>query len=87
MGLVTWGDAGVATLGLLGNGAGAIVGRALVGAPESIVPTKIIGNTVPAKSLTGWGLNWYNPLLALTDDSGAYDAPGSVGCRTNRSRK
>ncbi|HDZ39139.1 MAG TPA: RHS repeat-associated core domain-containing protein [Marinobacter sp.] len=74
-GLVRWSDVASSTLGLLGNGAGAIVGGALVGAPEP--STTVVGGVVLTKSVAGWGLNWYNLTRALTDDS-QYDIPSTL---------
>jgi RHS repeat-associated protein len=76
-GLVRWGDLGSATLGLVGNGAGVLVGGALLAAPEPTV-TKVVGGVVMVKSLTGWGLNSYNFGRAWSDDD-SYDAPSSAG--------
>jgi len=78
-GLVRWRDAGAAALGLIGNGAGMVVGGALVGAPEPTMATKVVGGVVLAKSITGWGLNWYNLTRALTDDDASLDGPSSAG--------
>ncbi len=74
-GLIRWSDAASATLGLLGNGAGVIVGGALVGAPEPA--TTVVGGVVLTKSVAGWGLNWYNLTRAFSDDP-HYDAPSTL---------
>jgi RHS repeat-associated protein len=57
-GLARWTDAGLALLGIAGNGAGAIVGSVLLGAPEPTTLTKVAGVVVLGKSLSGI---YFNP--------------------------
>jgi RHS repeat-associated protein len=79
LGLVRWGDVANASLGLVGNAAGVVVGGLLLGAPEPTMATKALGGVVMGKSVAGWGLNWYNLTRAIIDDNPTYDAPGSAG--------
>lgn len=59
-------------LGLLGAGAGALVGGMLVGVPTGV--SQIVGGIILAKSLYGWGTNWYGMTRAFSSDA-SYDIP------------
>ena len=76
MGLVRWDDAGKAILGLIGNGVGAFAGGVLIAAPDPSMLSKPVGYAIAAKSVYGWGANWYNLTRALSDD-GSYDIKSS----------
>jgi hypothetical protein len=75
---VRWAQAGSSLLGIIGNGLGVVVGSVLVVTPEVTMVTKVIGGLVLAKSVVGWGLNWYNLTQALKEESPAWDAPSSA---------
>ena len=73
-GLVRWGAVASNFVGILGNGAGMVVGGALLAAPEPTMLTKVAGGAVLAKSIYGWGASWYGLTRAFSDDN-AYDIP------------
>jgi hypothetical protein len=78
-GLARWADAGLALLGIAGNGAGTIVGAVLLGALEPTAITKVAGGVVLGKSLSGIYLNLENLERALVDAEGAeHDLPSSL---------
>ncbi|WP_315530409.1 RHS repeat-associated core domain-containing protein, partial [Delftia acidovorans] len=74
LGLVRWADAVNNGLGILGNAGGAIVGGALLAAPEPTLVTKVAGSAVLSKSAYGFGASWYGFTRALSDDP-SYDIP------------
>ncbi len=67
-GLVRWGDAAVAGLGVLGNAVGMVFGGALTLAPEPTMLTKAAGITVFTKSSYGAGANLGNLAAAIMDE-------------------
>ncbi|WP_312835379.1 RHS repeat-associated core domain-containing protein [Comamonas sp.] len=72
LGLVRWSEVVNNGLGILGNTGGAVVGAALLAAPEPTTLTKIAGGAVLSKSIYGLGTSWYGFTRAFSDDSG-YD--------------
>ena len=74
---VRWDKFADSATGLIGNGLGIAVGTVLLGTPEATGVTKVVGGVVLTKSLTGWGLSWYNLTRSLSS-SGHYDAPSSA---------
>ena len=78
MGLVRWNQFGSSLLGIAGNGLGVVVGSGLLATPEPTMGTKIIGGLILGKSVTGWGLNWYNLTQSLKEECTKYDAPSSA---------
>ncbi|CAB5711608.1 Cell wall-associated polypeptide CWBP200 [Delftia tsuruhatensis] len=74
LGLVRWSDAVNNGLGILGNAGGAIVGSALLAAPEPTLITKVAGSAVLSKSVYGFGASRYGFTRALSDDS-SFDIP------------
>ncbi|WP_460556420.1 RHS repeat-associated core domain-containing protein, partial [Comamonas piscis] len=69
LGLVRWSEVVNNGLGILGNTGGAVVGVALLAAPEPTTLTKIAGGAVLSKSIYGLGTSWYGFTRAFSDDS------------------
>ncbi|MCA3025668.1 MAG: hypothetical protein ING73_15685 [Rhodocyclaceae bacterium] len=65
-GLVRWGEVATNGLGVLGAGAGFLVGGALVAAPTGV--SQVVGGLVLGKSVYSWGTSWYGLARAFSDD-------------------
>ena len=74
LGSVRWGDVAVNSLGVLGAGAGFLVGGALVAAPTGI--SQVIGGLVLAKSTYAMGTSSYNLGRAFSADQ-SFDIPSN----------
>lgn len=72
---VRWGEVINNTMGVVGSGAGIIVGAGLLGAPEPTMATKAAGTAVISKSIYSWSTSWYGLARAFSGDV-AYDIPG-----------
>lgn len=75
---IRWGQLFDASLGIIGNGLGMIVGGALLGAPEPTTATKWVGAAVMTKSTAGFGLSVHNFTQAIMREDDRYDAPETL---------
>ena len=72
LGLVRWDQVGSNTVGLLGSGAGVLLGGALVSMPTGV--TQVLGGVVLAKSLHSFATSSYGLTRSFSDDA-SYDIP------------
>ncbi|PXA03908.1 hypothetical protein DDZ13_09720 [Coraliomargarita sinensis] len=77
-GLIRWGQLGKATLGIVANGIGVVVGIGVAAIPEPSMATVAAGVVITGKSSYGFGANWQNFTMALVNGD-----PVSTGSLAN----